>query len=116
MLYDMLLPYARLTVVLGNATVCLGATSRFLGQLAVTMARWEDAEAHFGHALGLNGQMAATPWLAHTRFQYARGLMRRGRRDDAGRAMQLLDEAVAAARQHGMHGLLSRIKDGAVAI
>ena len=33
-LYDLLLPYAELTVVLGNATVCLGATSRFLGQLA----------------------------------------------------------------------------------
>ncbi len=116
MLYEMLLPYARLTVVLGNATVCLGATSRFLGQLAVTMARWEDAEAHFAHALELNGRMAATSWLAHARFQYARGLMRRGRRDDAERAMQLLDEAVAAARQRGMHGLLSRIKDGAVAI
>jgi len=116
MLYEMLLPFARLTVVLGNATVCLGATSRFLGQLAATMARWEDAEAHFEHALELNGRMAATPWMAHTRFQYARGMMRRGRRDDAQRAMQLLDEAVAAARQRGMHGLLSRIKDGAVAI
>jgi len=115
-LYDMLLPYADLTVMLGNATVCLGATSRFLGQLAATMARWQDSEAHFEHALALNGRMEAVPWIAHTRFQYSRQLMRRGRREDAERAVQLLDESIAAARQHGMYGLLSRIKDGAVAI
>ncbi len=42
--------------------------------------------------------------------------MRRGRREDAERALHLLDEAVKVARQHGMNGLLSRIKDGAVAI
>jgi hypothetical protein len=30
--------------------------------------------------------------------------------------VQLLDEAITVARQHGMYGLLSRIKDGAVAI
>jgi tetratricopeptide (TPR) repeat protein len=115
-LYDMLLPYADLTVMLGNATVCLGATSRFLGQLASTMARWQDAEAHFEHALALNGRMEAVPWIAHTRFQYSRELMRRGRREDSARAVQLLDEAITVARQHGMYGLLSRIKDGAVAI
>jgi tetratricopeptide (TPR) repeat protein len=115
-LYDMLLPYAGLTVVLGNATVCLGATSRFLGQLAATMARWETAEAHFEHALDLNGRMAAAPWIAHTLFQYSRQLMRRGRREDAERAVRLLEESIAAARRHGMNGLLSRIKDGAVAI
>ncbi len=67
-------------------------------------------------ALELNGRMAAAPWIAHTRFQYSRELMRRGRREDAEPALQLLDEAIRAARQLGMHGLLSRIKDGAVAI
>ncbi len=59
MLYGLLLPYADLTVVVGNATVCLGATSRFLGQLAAVLGRWDTAEAHFEHALRLNARMDA---------------------------------------------------------
>jgi tetratricopeptide (TPR) repeat protein len=111
-LYELLLPYARLTVILGNATVCYGATSRFLGQLASIRAQWDAAEAHFEHALDLNGRMGAIPWLAHTRVQYSRQLLRRGRREDVERAGHLLDEAVAVARQHGMHGLQSRVSSG----
>ena len=42
--------------------------------------------------------------------------MRRGRREDAEHSMRLLHEAVDMARPLGMHGLLARIKDGAVAI
>ena len=86
MLHDLLQPYHEQTVVVGNATVCLGATSRFLGQLAATMARWDAAESYFRHALELNDRMGAAPWVAHTRFQYARMLLRRGRADDAARA------------------------------
>jgi tetratricopeptide (TPR) repeat protein len=115
-LYDLLRPYAELTVVLGNATVCLGATARFLGQLAGTMAKWEVAEAHLSRALELNTGMDAAPWIAHTLFQQSRLLMRRGRREDAERSMRLLHGAVDMARPLGMHGLLARIKDGAVAI
>jgi len=115
-LYDLLRPYAELTVVLGNATVCLGATARFLGQLAGTMAKWDTAEAHLSRALELNTRMNAAPWIAHTLFQQSRLLMRRGRREDAEHSMRLLHEAVDMARPRGMHGLLARIKDGAVAI
>jgi tetratricopeptide (TPR) repeat protein len=70
-------PYAEQTVVVGNATVCLGATSRFLGQLAATLGDWDAAERHFEHALDLNARMQAAPWLAHTRYEYARMLLRR---------------------------------------
>ena len=115
-LYDLLQPYAELTVVLGNATVCLGATARFLGQLAMTMEDWDKAEAHLSFALDLNRRMNAVPWIAHTMFQQSRLLMGRGRRGDVEPAMQLLDEAVALARPCKMNGLLSRIKGGAVAI
>jgi tetratricopeptide (TPR) repeat protein len=113
-LYELLLPYARLTVVLGNATVCYGATSRLLGQLASIRAQWDAAEAHFEHALELNARMGAVPWLAHTRLEYSRQLLRRGRREDVERAGRLLEEAVDAARQHGMQGLLSRVTEGSV--
>ncbi len=110
MLYKLLQPYSELTVVVGNAIVCLGATTRFLGQLATTLGRWDDAETHFKHALDLNERMGAKPWVAHTQFQYAEMLLRRGKREDAIRANGLIDETLDTARQLGMHGLLSRIK------
>ena len=112
-LYRLLLPYTELTVVVGAASVCLGATSRFLGQLAATLSKWDDAETHFKHALELNARMNATPWLAHTRYQYARMLIRRADNDDVSRANELLDEALITAQELGMHGLLIGIKENA---
>jgi len=112
-LYRLLQPYAELTVVVGNAIVCLGATSRFLGQLATIQSNWDDAEAHFNHALDMNGRMKAEPWLAHTRYQYARMLRRRGNSDDTSRASKLIAEALIVAQELGMHGLSERIKNGA---
>jgi tetratricopeptide (TPR) repeat protein len=108
-LHQLLLPYADLTVVVGSATVCLGATSRFLGQLATVLGHWDLAEAHFERALGMNTRMDAIPWIAHTRFQYARMLQRRGRAGDAQRAGSMIDQASIAAQQSGMHGLMQRI-------
>jgi hypothetical protein len=108
-LHDLLQPYHEQTVVVGNATVCLGATSRFLGQLAATMGRWDLAESYFRHALELNDRMQAAPWVAHTRFQYARMLLRRAAPADAARAAELLAQAGAAAADLGMQGLAARI-------
>jgi tetratricopeptide (TPR) repeat protein len=116
LLYDLLRPYADLTVVLGNATVCLGATARFLGQLAATMEQWDVAEEHFSAALDMNARMNAVTWTAHTLHQHALMLLQRGRHEDSERALRMLDEAVALARPRAMHGLLARIKAGAVAI
>ena len=114
-LYRLLLPYADLTVVVGNAIVCLGATSRFLGQLASIQSNWDDAEMHFEHALELNTRMNATTWVAHTRYQYSRMLLRRGGGDDSARANELLDEALITAHELGMHGLIDRIKSSSSA-
>ena len=111
-LYRLLMPYAELTVVVGNAIVCLGATSRFLGQLAAVRSNWDDAETHFEHALDMNTRMNATPWLAHTRYEYARMLSRRGNSDDMSRGNELLDQALITAHDLGMLGLIARIKSG----
>ena len=112
-LYRLLMPYAELTVVVGNAIVCLGATSRFLGQLATVQSNWQDAEKHFSHALDMNARMNATPWLAHTQYHYAHMLRQRGDSADISRANELIDEALVSGQQLGMHGLLDRIKSGA---
>jgi tetratricopeptide (TPR) repeat protein len=108
-LYALLLPYAELTVVVGSASVCLGATSRFLGQLAAVRGDWDAAEAHFEHALHMNAGLDAPLWTAHTQLQYARMLQRRGRREDAEHVSRLLDDASVTAQELGMRGLMSRI-------
>jgi tetratricopeptide (TPR) repeat protein len=111
-LHELLLPYAEQTVVVGNATVCLGATSRFLGQLATTMSQWDLAESYFRHSLELNERMQAAPWLAHARYQYARMLLRRAGSGDAARAAELMAQAQAAAQDLGMQSLMTRTLNG----
>lgn len=108
-LYRLLVPFERLAVVVGNATVCLGAASRFLGQLAMVRGQWDAAATHLEHAIHMNEAMDAIPWLAHSRYQYSRLLLRRGRREDAERASALLDDAMATAQALGMQGLVSRM-------
>src|SRR5688500_12746508 len=106
-LYRLLSPYAGYAVV--SSEWAFGAASRFLGQLAATMGRWQEAESHFGQALAMNAQMRAKPWLAHTQFQYAHMLLERSTDGDIERATKLLDESEIIARQLGMRSLQTRI-------
>ena len=107
-LYQFLLPYARLNIVVGYATVCFGAASRYLGLLATTLSRWETAEQHYEAALEMNARMGAKPWLAHTQYQYAAMLLNRDRAGDRDQALPLLDEALVTAHELGMTSLLER--------
>jgi len=107
-LYRLLLPYNGYTVVVGT-NVCYGAASRYLGMLAAVMERWEDAAQHFGDALAMNARMGARPWLAHTQHQYAVMLLARHQPGDRDKAMSLLQEALATARELEMHALEKRI-------
>jgi tetratricopeptide (TPR) repeat protein len=109
-LYRLLSPYAGYAVV-ASEWASFGAASRFLGQLAATMGRWQEAESHFDQALAMNGRMGAKPWLAHTQFQYARMLLARSAPPDVERARILLDDAWTIARQLGMRSLETRISD-----
>jgi tetratricopeptide (TPR) repeat protein len=109
-LYELLAPYEELAVVVGSASVSLGATSRYLGQLAVELGRWDEAEAHFEHAVDFDTRTSARAWLAHSWFQYSRLLARRDRPGDKGRADQMLSSAMQTVTELGMRGLGSRIK------
>ena len=108
-LYRLLLPYNGYTVVVGGTYVCYGAAARYLGMLATTMERWEDAAQHFEDALAMNARMGARPWLAHTQHQYAVMLLARNQPGDRDKAMSLLQEALTTARALGMHALERRI-------
>ena len=109
MLYQILLPFAGRNVVVGTGTACYGALSRYLGALATTLDRWDDAARHFEDALAMNARMEACPWLAHTQDQYATMLLARHQSGDRDKAVTLLDAALVTARELGMRALEERI-------
>jgi DNA-binding CsgD family transcriptional regulator len=96
-------------VVMGGGVVCLGAAARYLGLLATTIGRWEDAWQHFEDALAMNARMRAWPWLAHTQHEYATMLLARGQPDAHAPAEALLHQALLTARELGMRALEERL-------
>ena len=101
-LYEEMLPYARLNVVLGPALGCFGAASRYLGVLAAAAGRLDDAERHFTDALELNGRMGARAWLACVQAALAATPLRRGASRDAERAAAPRHPATQNAESPGM--------------
>ena len=108
-LYQFLLPHNGYNILVGPTAACYGAAARYLGMLAATMSRWEEAQGHFENALAMNARMGAKPWLAHTQHEYARMLLRRGHPDDVEKAGGLLHEALGISRELGMHALEERV-------
>jgi DNA-binding SARP family transcriptional activator/class 3 adenylate cyclase len=109
LLYALLLPYADRCVV-STVLLCQGSASRALGQLATTLARYEDAARHFERALEVNARIRSPLWIAHTRHGYARMLLARGRPGDGEQALRLLDEALAAAEELGLKALADKTR------
>jgi tetratricopeptide (TPR) repeat protein len=109
-LYEILKPYRHMTITAGVASVCYGAAGRFLGQLAAVLDAWDEAEQHFESALELDRSMGAAPWVAHTQYQFARMLTRRGRTSDLRRADALSGEAWATAEALGMVSLIDKLR------
>ena len=108
-LYQLLLPYAERCVIVTPALVFLGVASRFLGLLAKTLTRWDEAEAHFVTALRRNTRMGAKPLIALTQQQYAVMLLARKHSGDWEQAMALLEQALATAQELGMDDLEKRV-------
>ena len=83
-----------------------GTATRVLGLLAARLQRWDEADAHFGAALATLERMDARPYLARTRYEYARALLVRGGASHVERARGLLDGAAELAQALGLSGLL----------
>lgn len=107
-LYDELAPFSELHAA-GWAEGSVGAVSRYLGLLAETLGRLDDAVAHLEHAERFNERMGARPWAARTRADLARVLLRRGHADDRARAAVLLTRARAEADELGMVALAKQL-------
>ena len=100
-LYRRLLPWAGLNA--GDATDGIrGSVSRYLGLLATTLDRFDEADSHFGDAEAANERMGARPWLAYTRHDHGRMLLRRDRGADRQRARQHIEAALHECRKLAM--------------
>ena len=88
----------------GFLRVTRESVARYLGILAATMSRTDDAGRHYEQALVVNERIGARPWLAHTQEDYARLLLNRGEPGDTEKARELLAKAVATYRELGMEG------------
>jgi class 3 adenylate cyclase/tetratricopeptide (TPR) repeat protein len=107
--YRLLLPYRRVNITVGVATICCGSAARFLGILASLMGDWQAAEEHFEVAIAMNTDLHAWPWLAHAEHDYASMLRRCGRQSDLARIDRLLSDALTTANRLGMIALQMRI-------
>jgi hypothetical protein len=101
-LYDLLTPFADANVVIGLGAVCLGATSRYLGRLALTLGRDADAVAHLRDAVAANAALEATVELAHSWVDLAGAL------GAGGEAVELLERAEAAAAERRLPAVARR--------
>ena len=111
-LYEQLLPFSG-RHAFGFPEGSVGALDRYLGLLAETRGWLDQSLIHLEAGAEMNEQMRAWPWVAHTRFDVARVLLRRGDPRDRDRAEDLLHSARETARMLGMTSLEGRI--GAVA-
>jgi hypothetical protein len=75
--------------------------------LAVEQGRFEDADAHYDTALGLEEGLRSPPLVARTKCWYGRMLVARKGPGDVDRATRLLTEASATGERLGMAGLVA---------
>jgi DNA-binding SARP family transcriptional activator/class 3 adenylate cyclase len=100
LLYEELGPYHALHGTWGTAT--MDPVAHYLGLLATTLGRYDEAEAHFEEAARIDERIGAPAWLARTRLGWARMLVRRAGPGNAERAAELAGQALAAAEELGL--------------
>jgi class 3 adenylate cyclase len=108
MLYELLGPHAGLGVILGPIAYH-GVVDRFLGLLALSLDRRDEAVVHLEAALACHEQFGARPWAARTRHDLARALLARADDTDRDRAFALLNDALDVAQEIGMPVLVDDV-------
>jgi tetratricopeptide (TPR) repeat protein len=108
-LYALLLPRDGLCILGGRGVYFRGAVARYLGMLAVTLGREDDAVRHHAAALETNTRAQAPPWIARSLVELGAALLTRGAPGDERRAVDLLGRAEPLARSLGMRTLTARV-------
>ncbi len=107
-LYAQLAPFTGRHAI-GHGAGSVGAVDRYLGMLATTLRRLDDAERHFEDAIRLSERMGARPWAAHTQADFAEVLVLRDGPGDRARAGALFRAARTTAQHLGMTALEARL-------
>jgi tetratricopeptide (TPR) repeat protein len=100
LLREALEPYPDVLVYM--ATFNLGTVAFHLGLLSGVVGDFAAADRAFAHAAAIEDRIDARSWLARTRLEWARILLRRSDPGDVERARPLLTRAEAAARELGL--------------
>jgi tetratricopeptide (TPR) repeat protein len=101
-LYRLLYPWAGLNAA-DPPEVTRGSISRYLGLLSTTLGDHDHAATHYEHAIAINANIGAAPWLAHTQTDYARTLLARNAPGDRDHADELLNTALATYQDLDMY-------------
>lgn len=105
-LYDLLAPWAGLSVFFGHGLLSPGPVDRHLGLAAAAMGDQERAGAHFAAATDLARRMPAAHYVALALADWGRWLCNWGR---GAEAAPLLAEASELATSLNLGGLLRRL-------
>src|SRR4029079_16647447 len=74
-LHDLLAPFAHQFVF--TAAGAWGSVNHYLGLLAATLGRLDEADSPFGAPAAVHERIGAPTWLARTRLEWARMLLAR---------------------------------------
>jgi tetratricopeptide (TPR) repeat protein len=94
--------------IAGNGVVWIGSVAHYLGVLAATLENFDEAETHLLASDAAHEWLRAPGWRARTRLARARLLLRRGEREGAKQARQLLGQVIVTARDLGLVNLERR--------
>jgi class 3 adenylate cyclase/tetratricopeptide (TPR) repeat protein len=108
-LYELLTPFSGQRAVAG--ALAFVSIDGALGGLATTLERYEQAEAHFTAAAGIEERLGAPLFLASTYVGWARALTARGRPEDLDRAQQMLEQADDTAARLGATGIVREVAE-----
>ena len=72
------------------------------------MGRMDAAARHLEDALEMNSKIRSPLWVAHTQYDYAHTLLRRGRPGDRDKAFELLAAALATADELGLKAVADK--------
>jgi DNA-binding SARP family transcriptional activator len=105
LLYELLTPFAGRLVTAFPGLACLGAAERYQGMLSTKLERWDEAEAHFEHALALERKVRGRALVPRTCYWQAQLLSARARPGDDRRARAILRDVMNDTAAVGMRRL-----------
>ncbi len=107
-IYEELLPYEGLVIVVARAAGCNGPVDRVLGLLAQTAGRMDDAERHLGNAVEIATRMGDRPGMALCGLALAEMLLARDAATDRDLAVEMLSTVLGTAREMGARWIVDR--------